>query len=118
MRKPPTTEAMSPAELAALKKQLATVKKQQKAMQQEFITKLGKARAELAADQERDLVLRLAKNDVVIHLNAYVIAHRQQIVAALENWWGKYARSLHYIEAEREVAATGLAGFLKDLGYE
>ena len=111
-------EAMSPAQLASLKKQLATAKKQQKAMQQEFIAKLGKARAELAADQERDLVLRLAKNDVVIHLNAYVIAHRQQIVAALENWWGKYARSLHYIEAEREVAATGLAGFLKDLGYE
>ena len=48
-------------------------------MQQEFITKLGKARAELTAAQERDLVLRLAKNDVVAHLNAYVTAHRQQI---------------------------------------
>ena len=62
-------------------------------MQQEFITKLGKARAELTAAQERDLVLRLAKNDVVLHLDAYVTAHRQQIIAALENWWDKYAVS-------------------------
>ena len=60
-RNPPTTEALSPAELAALKKDLAGVKKQQKSMQQDFITKLGKARAELTATQERDLVLRLAK---------------------------------------------------------
>ena len=82
-------EALSPAELAALKKQLTAVKKQQKAMQQEFITKLGKARAELTAVQERDLVLRLAKNDVAVHLDAYVTAHRQQIIAALENWWDK-----------------------------
>ena len=54
-------EALSPADLAALKRQLTAVKKQQKAVQQEFITKLGKARAELTAVQERDLVLRLER---------------------------------------------------------
>ena len=70
-------------------------------MQQEFITKLGKARAELTAAQERDLILRLAKNDVAPHLDAYVTAHRQQIIAALENWWDKYAVPLRQIEAER-----------------
>ena len=111
-------ETQSPAELAALKKDLTAVKRQEKTIQQEFITKLGKARAELTASQERDLVLRLAKNDVVIHLDAYVTAHRQQIIVALENWWDKYAVALHQIEAEREDAATRLAGFLKDLGYE
>ncbi len=112
------TEALPPAELAALKKQLTTAKKQQKAMQQEFITKLGKARAELAGVQERDLVLRLAKNDVAVHLDAYVAAHRQQIIAALMNWWDKYAVSLHQIEAARDAANTRLAGFLRNLGYE
>jgi len=106
------------AELAALKKQLAAVKKQQKSMRQEFITRLGKARAELTAAQERELVLRLAKNDVVIHLNAYVTAHRQQIIAALENWWDKYAVPFHQIEADRDAATNKLAGFLKELGYE
>ncbi len=111
-------EALSPADLAALKKQLTTFKKQQKAAQQEFITKLGKAQAELTAVQERDLVLRLAKNDVTVHLDGYVAAHRRQIVAALENWWGKYAFPLHQIEAERSAATAKLSGFLKDLGYE
>ena len=111
-------ESLSSAELAALKRDLTAVKKQQKAMQQEFITKLGKARAELAAVQERDLVLRLAKNDVAVHLDAYVTAHRQQIIAALKNWWDKYAVPLHQIEATRDAANTRLAGLLRNLGYE
>jgi type I restriction enzyme M protein len=111
-------EALPPAELAALKTDLAAVKKRQRAMQTEFITKLGKARAELTATQERDLVLRMAMNDVMVHLNAYVTAHRQQIIAALETWWDKYAVALHEIEAKREAAATRLARFLKELGYE
>ena len=111
-------EALSPADLATLKKQLLTVKKQQKAMRQEFITKLGKARAELTAAQENDLVLRLAKDDVIIHSNAYVTAHRQQIIAALENWWDKYAIPLRQIEAECADASSRLSSFLKDLGYE
>jgi type I restriction enzyme M protein len=59
-------EALSLAELAALRRDLAAVKKRQKALRQEFIIKLGKARAELIAAQERDLVLRLARNDVVV----------------------------------------------------
>jgi type I restriction enzyme M protein len=111
-------DALSPAELGALKKDLATVKKQQRATQQEFITKLGKARAELSAMQERDLVLRLARNDVATHLDTYVTTHRQQIIAALENWWDKYAVSLQEIETQRAAAAVRLAKFLKDLGYE
>ena len=111
-------EALSPAELTALKRQLAGVKKQQKSVQQEFITKLGKAHAELTGAQERDLVLRLARNDVVIHLNTYVTAHRQQMIAALENWWDKYAVPLHQLEADRDAARNKLTGFLKELGYE
>ena len=111
-------EVPSPAELAALKKQLTSVKKQQKAMQQDFITKLGKARAELTAAQEHELVLRLAKNDVAAHLDAYVTAHRQRIIVALENWWDKYAIPLSQIESERDAASSKLVGFLKGLGYE
>ena len=112
------SDLLSPTELAALKKQLIGVKKQQKAMYQEFITVLGKAQAELTAAQGRDLVLRLAKSDVMSHLNRYVTTHRQQIIADLENWWDKYAVSLRRIEADRDTAAAKLAGLLKDLGYE
>jgi len=115
---PTDDEVLSTAELAALKRQLTAAKKHQRAMYQEFITKLGKARAELSAAQERELVLRLAKNDLVAHLDGYVSAHRQQIAAALQNWWDKYAVPLHQIEISRAAAIAKLTGFLKDLGYE
>ena len=110
-------EPLPAAELAALKKNATAVKKQQKAMQQEFITRLGKARAELTAVVERDLVLRLAKNDVLNHLDVYVTTHRQQIITALENWFNKYAVPLDMIEAERQTAAAKLVAFLQELGY-
>jgi type I restriction enzyme M protein len=115
---PDADEALSPAELAAFKKDLVGIKKQQKAIQHEFITKLGKARAELTAPQERDLVLRLAKNDVVGHLDAYVATGRQRVITALENWWEKYAVPLPQIEAERDAATAKLAECLKVLGYD
>jgi type I restriction enzyme M protein len=115
---PDDEEVLSPAELVTLKKDLTVVKKQQKAMQEEFITKLGKARAELTPSDERDLVLRLAMDDAVIHLNSYVATNRQLIAAALETWWAKYAVSIHRIEFDREVAAKKIGAFLKDLSYE
>jgi type I restriction enzyme M protein len=111
-------EVLSPAEVAALKKQLVGLKKQQKAMQQEFVTKLGKARAELTAVQERDLVLGLASNGLAAHLDGYVAVRRQQIAAALESWWDKYSVPLRQIEADRDAATAKLAAFLKDLDYE
>jgi type I restriction enzyme M protein len=55
---------------------------------------------------------------MVVHLDAYVTVHRQQIIMALENWWNKYAVSLPRIEAERVAASAKFTGFLKDLGYE
>ena len=111
-------EVLSPSELAVLRKQLAAVRKQQKAMRQEFITKLGKARAGLTAPQEHDLVLRVANNDLVTHLDGYVSAHRQQIIAVLESWLNKYVVPLHQIEAEGASVTVKLAGFLQELGYE
>jgi type I restriction enzyme M protein len=111
-------EVLSPAELVTLKKQLTVVKKQQKAVQQEFITKLGKARAELTGAQENALVFRLTENDLVAHLHSYVTAHRQEVIVALQSWWDKYAVAFNEIEAERTTATAKLAKFFRDLGYE
>ncbi len=97
---------------------MTAIKKQQKALQQEFITKLGKTRAELTAADEQELVLRLAKNNLTAHLDGYVTIHRQQIIAALENWWNKYSISLQHIEQKRRAATGKFAAFLKELGYE
>ena len=87
-------------------------------MQQEFITKLGKARAELTAAQERGHVLRLAKNDLVsppgrLHHRPPSADHH-----GAGNWWDKYAVSLRRIEAERDAVSAELTRFLRGLGYE
>lgn len=114
----PADDAPSAAEPADLKKNLAVVKKEQKAIQQEFITKLGKARAELTAAQECDLVLCLARIEVAIHLDNYANIRRQQVIAALENWWAKYAISMHQIGVERLAITAQLNHMFRELGYE
>jgi type I restriction enzyme M protein len=111
-------DTLSPVELTKLRKDLTAVKKNQKALQQEFITKFGKARAELTGTTEQDLVLRITKDRLTTHLDGYVTAHRRQIIVALENWWKKYAVPLHQIETERDAATAKLATFLIELGNE
>jgi type I restriction enzyme M protein len=109
---------LSPAEFAKLKKDLAGVKKRHKEFQREFITRLGKTRAELTAVDEQKLVLQLTKNNLTNHLDGYVTTHRQHIIDVVESWWNKYAIPLHQIEHERDAAAAKLATFLMELGYQ
>ena len=51
------------------------------------------------------------------HLESYVTAHRQEVVAAVENWWDKYWVTLRDIEGEREKAVMALSEFTRELGY-
>jgi type I restriction enzyme M protein len=111
-------DALSAADLADLRKELTKVKRQQKDMHRDFVTTLEKARSELTTADEWDLVLRLTKDVLVEHLDGYVTAHRRKLIATLENWWDKYAVSLHELEAAHAAAAAKLTGYLKDLGYE
>lgn len=115
---PEESEALSPAELTALKEDLTAARRTQKALRREFATTLAKARAELSAADERDLVLRMARQDLAAHLNGYVTAHRRQLVAAMETWWAKYAIPLVDLEAACQIAGTQLHAYLKELGYE
>ena len=111
-------EPLSPAELAALKKELSAAKKKVKALEQAFVVKLMEARGHLSADDSQDLVLRAARNDLTDHLDAYTSKHLRLVVGALENWWDKYAITIRLIESERDGASASLNGFLQDLGYE
>jgi type I restriction enzyme M protein len=110
-------EAIAPAELARLKKDLRAAKKEGKTLEQEFVTKLNAARSRLSPTQEQDLVLGISRSGLSAHLNACVGAHRQLVVAALENWWSKYSVTLRAIGAEREVAQSHLNSLLAGLGY-
>jgi type I restriction enzyme M protein len=111
-------EALSPAALATLKKELTAAKKTVKALEQAFVAKLMDARGQLSADDAQDLVIRIARTDLKDHLDAYVADHRHLVGGALENWWDKYAVTLRMIASDRDSASARLNKFLQDLGYE
>jgi hypothetical protein len=100
------------------RKELTVAKRKAKALELEFVAKLGAARSQLSADDVQTLVLSIVRSDLTEHLNAHVSNHRELVAAALENWWDKYTKTLRSLEAERDSASGGLAVFLRELGYE
>lgn len=111
-------DALSPAQLAALKKELMAAKKRAKALQQEFVDKLIQARGLLSTDDSQQLVLTIARSLLTDHTHTYVAKHRGVVTASLETWWDKYAITMRSLEAEREEIVDGVAAFVKGLGYE
>jgi type I restriction enzyme M protein len=110
-------DALSPAELAALKKELSAAKKKSKTLHEEFVAKLINARRLLSPDEAKELVLNIARSLLDDHTHTYVTRRRSLVTGALENWWDKYASTLRAIERERASSADQLATFLKELGY-
>lgn len=110
-------EILSEAEIKALKKRLTAAKKKLKALKVGFVQGLQKAQADLSSDDARNLVLGILKADLESEMTQAVTAHRQAVIAVVENWWDKYRVTLRDIEYERDRAKTQLDGFLEGLGY-
>ena len=110
-------EAMSEEDLAALKKQLGAAKKALKAKQEGFAVRLKEARGALEEGTARELVLGILRGELDGILGRYVTEHRQQLVAAFENWWDKYRVTLTSVEGERDAVAAKFRGFMAELGY-
>jgi type I restriction enzyme M protein len=96
---------------------LKAAKKELKDLQREFLMRLNEAREALSKEDCRDLVLDILKEKLESALNSYVAAHRQLVVAAVENCWDKYRVTLKDIEKARELAVSRLDSNLKALGY-
>lgn len=109
--------AVDEAQLKAWKTELAKVKKELKAKQENFADHLNQAVEGLDEQQAAELLLTILHNDMQTIVERYVAAQRKQIAAAFENWWDKYRVTLSEIEAKRDKAAEALQGFLKRLGY-
>ncbi|MEH2214859.1 hypothetical protein [Nostoc sp.] len=97
--------------------QLKEEKAKLKTLKNELVKRLEAARATLTDEDCQDLVLAIFKDGLIAELERYVTAHRQQVIAAVENWWDKYRETLQDIEAERDAAAKKLNEFLQGLGY-
>jgi type I restriction enzyme M protein len=105
------------AQLRAWKKELADVKKQLKAKKDAFEAHLNRAVDGLYDEQAAGLLLTILHNDMRAIVERYIGRQRQEIIAAMENWWDKYQVTLDEIERERDAAAARLRGHLKGLGY-
>jgi len=98
-------------------KQLKEAKAKIKKLKNELVQRLEVARAVLTNEECQGLVLEIFKDGLIVELERYVTAHRQQVIAAVENWWDKYRVTLQDIEMERDAAAQQLNKFLHSLGY-
>jgi len=72
----------------------------------------------LIPKQCEDIVLNVAYDDLASGLERYLLAHRHQVVASVENWWDKYYVTLQGIRAIRDEAERNLAKLMRGLGYE
>lgn len=100
-----------------IKKQLGEAKGKLRKLKNELVKRLEAARAALTDEDCQRLVLAIFKDGLTVELERYVTAHRQQVIATVENWWDKYRVTLQDIERERDAAAKQLNEFLKGLGY-
>ncbi|MBL7174433.1 MAG: N-6 DNA methylase [Desulfobacteraceae bacterium] len=98
--------------------QLKEAKKQLKELQKKFIKRLHEACDALSDDGYCDLVLDILNEKLAGHLDSYVTAHRQEVIATVENWWNKYRATMRDIEGEREDAVMALSEFSRELGYD
>jgi len=105
------------AQIKAWKQQLAALKKQIKAEEKGFAQRLNEAVDALDEPGAAELLLTIMRNDMQTILDRYVVAQRQQVVTALEGWWGKYQINLAQIESARSTATESMKHFLKTLGY-
>lgn len=114
----PDEEAFSPAELKKRKTQLTTAKKKLKIEKAAFARRLTEASEALDDSSARHVVLAAMEHDLLREAEARVGRHREAVAATFEAWWDKYQTPLSTLEAERDIAAAKLAGYLKELGYE
>lgn len=100
-----------------IKERLAATRRELRRLRQAFIERLEEARASLTEAECETLVLELLRENLGVHLDSYISAHRQQVIAAIEKLWDKYRVTLTDIERERDAAMGKLKAFTAELGY-
>lgn len=118
----PIVEEMMEAQQLAqpykqIKQDLAAARRKYKTLKAALVKRLEEARAKLSAKDDKEVVLDLIRDGMARHLDRFIIAHRQQVVAAVESWWDKYAVPMETIEKDRDRAAKVLSEMVGGLGY-
>ena len=98
-------------ELKKLKAHIREVEKQKDEM-------IAAARAKISDDEAKQLILERFQRMLTDQFEGYLRQYQRSFIAAVENLWDKYAVTTKQILVERDLAATQLNSFLKELGYE
>ncbi|MCK9335176.1 MAG: type I restriction-modification system subunit M [Candidatus Cloacimonetes bacterium] len=98
-------------ELKENRKKIKEIKDLKEQLVEQARTKISEAEAEV-------LILARWEKTLYAKVNDYLIQYSRKFRAALESLWEKYDQPLHSILKERDEAASELAGYLKELGYE
>jgi hypothetical protein len=112
----PAEEALPTAELKKLKSKLTATKKQLKVEKAAFADRLAAASTALDDTLARQIVLDALQHELLAEAQDRIGRHRRAVISAFESWWDKYRTPLSVLEAERDAAATTLAGFLRSSG--
>ena len=102
----------------AIKAQLSAARKQLQDLLNGLLRFLVEKRQQLSSEECTNHVLAITWGDIAVQLEGYITSHRQQVIAAIENWWDKYRVTLLDIEAKRDAAARQLENYLAELGYQ
>ncbi len=97
---------------------LKEAKKKYKELQRRFIERLREAREGLTENECVTLVLEILKGKLTGHIESYVDAHRQDVIAAVQNWWDKYKVTLRDIALRQEIGEEKMQQIMVNLGYE
>lgn len=100
-----------------LKKELTTVKRERKALMSGLMDALVEKVENLGEDDAEKLYLGLFAESLHGQIDRALMAQRQRVVSALENWWDKYRDTYEDIAKRKQAASTALEGYLKELGY-
>lgn len=110
-------ETSSEIDLEQTKRALKGIRKEIRILKKSFAAELERARARLAENECRTIVLDFLKTDLEQSLERYVASHRDKLIILAEKWWDKYKVTLREIESSREAAARQLDDYLVGLGY-
>jgi type I restriction enzyme M protein len=114
----PSEAQLSADDLKTLKADVAAARRKVSRLEGDFMPRLRMAALSLDADQRRDLVLSVLRNQLATRLNFRMAATRRLLETAFRTWGDKYAVTLRQLEDRRETAAKQLESYLKELGYE
>lgn len=100
-----------------IKAQLAVAQKRLRQLKEiaYLVKTIEDSYAALTSQECEEIVLNIAHDDLASELERYLLLHRQQVIATVENWWDKYRITLQDIRAARDEAEKKLAKLLQGL---